>query len=34
MTVLEYMANFNELAHFADDYVATIWPRWENLRMV
>ena len=23
MTVLEYMAKFNELARFADDYVAT-----------
>ena len=23
MTVLEYVAKFTELAHFADDYVAT-----------
>ena len=23
MTVLEYVANFTELAHFSDDYVAT-----------
>ena len=24
MTVLEYVARFTELAHFADDYVATV----------
>ena len=29
MTVLEYVARFTELAHFADDYVAKV-RRFEN----
>ena len=27
MMVLEYVAKFIELARFADDYVALIWPK-------
>ena len=33
MTVLEYVARFTDLACFADDYVATTWPRSGDSRM-
>ena len=33
MTVLDYVARFTELARFANDYVATAWPRSGDSRM-
>ena len=33
MTVTEYVARFTKLACFADDYVATTWPRSRDSRM-
>ena len=33
MMVMDYVARFTELALFADDYVATAWPRLGYLRM-
>ena len=34
MTVLKYVAKFTKLARFTNNYVATIWPKRGNLRMI
>ena len=33
MTMMDYVAIFTKLARFADDYVATKWPRIGDSRM-